>query len=445
MNTNKTKILVVDYNAIPRQAITNVLEEEGYKVITANNGLEALEIFKESKFDLVITGIKMPKMDGLTFLQNLKKIAPQTPVIVLTAYASLETARDAVRMGAHDYLIKPFDKEKLLSSIKDALKVSEKEEIVICPNCLTKNRIRAYSSNKLPVCGRCKSSLIKSDSSRTNSNREDKTTPKNKSAILFYVAALLVVCCAIILTSRFLTVDFSDLIESENQKTSLLIKKQDKFLSDLEIKLNEELSAVDANKLRQKALRSYRNILDARSSFDMKYALTQREKALLNMRNLSSDSNKSYHQAIKAVAKEASPQGAEIKVSESSSGISLFIDFDMSSMTSGESGTRTKHNTKESLKKEVGTLISRVTNDVYQFCKTLDLKKIYIGCRHYVRTQYSDGSEKNENTILYKVFIETDKIAKLSNNPFLDTYSTKKYFQVQEDNFSDIEIVFTRQ
>ena len=119
----KSKILVVDNEAAPRQAITNVLKEAGYKVVNANNGLEALEIFKESKFDLVITGIKMPKMDGVTLLGHLKRIAPQTPVIVLTACAPLETKRDAMQMGAHAYLIKPFDKEELLSTVKNALKV----------------------------------------------------------------------------------------------------------------------------------------------------------------------------------------------------------------------------------------------------------------------------------------------------------------------------------
>jgi len=80
---------------------------------------------------------------------------------------------------------------------------------------------------------------------------------------------------------------------------------------------------------------------------------------------------------IKAVALEASPKGSDIDVDESLQGLSLRIDFDMSSMTSGEHGTRTKHTTKESLKKEVITLISRVTNDVFQFCRDFDLEAIY--------------------------------------------------------------------
>ena len=120
----KSRILIVDYHDLPRQSITNVLEEEGYKVVTAHNGQEALEIFSESRFDLVTTGIKMPKMDGVTLLGHLKKIAPHTPVIILTAYCSMEVKRDVIRMGAHAFLIKPFDKEELLSTIKDALKVS---------------------------------------------------------------------------------------------------------------------------------------------------------------------------------------------------------------------------------------------------------------------------------------------------------------------------------
>ena len=125
-NNNKRsrfKILVVDAHAIPLQVITNILEQEGYDVVNANNGLEALEIFKEGKFDLVTTGIKMPKMDGVTLLGNLKRIAPQTPVIVLTAYSSIDAQREAIRIGAHALLYKPIDKEEFLTIIKDALKL----------------------------------------------------------------------------------------------------------------------------------------------------------------------------------------------------------------------------------------------------------------------------------------------------------------------------------
>ena len=112
----------------------------------------------------------------------------------------------------------------------------------------------------------------------------------------------------------------------------------------------------------------------------------------------------------------------------------------MSSMTLGEYGTRTKHRTKDSLRKEVISLISRATNDIFEFCKDLDLSAIHVGCRHYVKTTSPYGTTRDENMILYKISIQKNRIPRVASNPFLDVYSTTKYFEVAEDNFADIEI-----
>ena len=133
-----------------------------------------------------------------------------------------------------------------------------------------------------------------------------------------------------------------------------------------------------------------------------------------------------------------------VNVHESSKGITLHIDFDMSSMTSGEQGARTKHHTKDSLRKEVISLISRVTNDIFQFCRGLNIASIYVGCRHYVTVLYPDGSKKDENVVLYKIRIQKTQNSQLTNDPFLDIYSTTKHFKVDEDNFDGIEIKSTR-
>ena len=141
---------------------------------------------------------------------------------------------------------------------------------------------------------------------------------------------------------------------------------------------------------------------------------------------------------------EASPKGSKIDVIGFLEGTALHIDFDMSSMTSGEHGIWTKHTTKSTLKKEVISLISRVTNDLFQFCKGLELQTIYVGCRHYVRNTYPNGSTRDENFVLYKICIREKQIPELLNNPFLDVYSTTQYFEIEEDNFEDIEISFER-
>jgi hypothetical protein len=112
----------------------------------------------------------------------------------------------------------------------------------------------------------------------------------------------------------------------------------------------------------------------------------------------------------------------------------------MSSTTSGEQGTRTKHHTKESLRKEVISLISRVTNDIFQFCKDLEITSIHVGCRHFITIENQYGSKRDENTVLYKIHIQKNRVQELTDNPFLDVYSTTRHFEVEIDDFENIEI-----
>jgi len=116
----KEKILVIDDELAPRESIRMVLKDQ-YNVSTAEGAHEGLKMMSEHPFDLVVMDIRMPKMDGITALQEIKKRHADTEVILLTAYASLDTARDAIRCGAFDYLIKPFDKDDILLVIKKGL------------------------------------------------------------------------------------------------------------------------------------------------------------------------------------------------------------------------------------------------------------------------------------------------------------------------------------
>jgi response regulator RpfG family c-di-GMP phosphodiesterase len=107
------KILVIDDELAPRESIRMVLKDQ-YDVYTASGALEGLDMMEQDPVDLIVMDIKMPKMDGITALQEIKKKYPDTEVILLTAFASLDTARDAIRFGAFDYLIKPFDKDDVM-------------------------------------------------------------------------------------------------------------------------------------------------------------------------------------------------------------------------------------------------------------------------------------------------------------------------------------------
>ncbi len=115
------KILVVDDDQGMREFLEILLGREGYDVVSASGGKEALGLCKKHKFALAITDLKMPEVDGIDVLKSIKEISPETLVILITAYASGETAVAAMKEGAYDYLEKNFDVEDLKAVIKDAL------------------------------------------------------------------------------------------------------------------------------------------------------------------------------------------------------------------------------------------------------------------------------------------------------------------------------------
>lgn len=114
-----TSILIVDDEQEIRDSLSEVLTDEGFLTYTAENGVVALEMMEEQHFDIVISDIKMPEMDGVTLLQKIKEKAPDTFVILITSYGSTETAIDAMRHGAIDYVLKPLDFDELILRINN--------------------------------------------------------------------------------------------------------------------------------------------------------------------------------------------------------------------------------------------------------------------------------------------------------------------------------------
>jgi len=117
------KILVVDDEQSMTQFLSIVLRKEGYSVATVNNGRDALEKVKTEGFDAVITDIKMPGMDGIQLLHGIKKHDPALPVIIMTAYASQQSAIDAVNLGAFQYLIKNAKNDEIKLIVRNALEM----------------------------------------------------------------------------------------------------------------------------------------------------------------------------------------------------------------------------------------------------------------------------------------------------------------------------------
>ncbi len=123
-----SNLLIVDDEQSYRQLLTLVFETEGYKVRTAKNGREAVEILQVEPADLVISDVRMPDMDGIELLSAAREMLPDLGVVLMTAFASVETARDAFKLGADDFIQKPFDVEELKLIVRKTL---EKQALVV--------------------------------------------------------------------------------------------------------------------------------------------------------------------------------------------------------------------------------------------------------------------------------------------------------------------------
>ena len=114
-------ILVVDDEEIIRDSLSFVLKKEGYEVQDAPNGKKALELVKKNSFDVVLTDLEMPEMKGIELLENITKFSPETFVVIITAYGSVDTAIAALRKGAVDYILKPVEFDELLVKVRRLL------------------------------------------------------------------------------------------------------------------------------------------------------------------------------------------------------------------------------------------------------------------------------------------------------------------------------------
>ncbi|MBX7150604.1 sigma-54 dependent transcriptional regulator [bacterium] len=117
------KILVVEDNATMREGITEVLQKQQYQIVTASNGRDALSLFKKHRSDLVITDYKMSPLDGLTVLKEIKSVAPDTEVILITAFGTVDVAVEAMKLGAADFITKPFSPDELSVKIEKIARI----------------------------------------------------------------------------------------------------------------------------------------------------------------------------------------------------------------------------------------------------------------------------------------------------------------------------------
>ena len=121
----KISILIVDDEESVRDSLNNWFVEDGYQVEVAENARKALQLIESSQYDIILADIKMPGMDGLEMLRRIKALKQDAIVIVMTAFASVNTAVMALKDGAYDYVTKPFDPDDLSHLIRNASKQIE--------------------------------------------------------------------------------------------------------------------------------------------------------------------------------------------------------------------------------------------------------------------------------------------------------------------------------
>jgi DNA-binding NtrC family response regulator len=119
---SRPRILVIDDEEIVRISCRKCLAPEGFEVDVAANGADGLRLAREHQYDLILTDLKMPDMDGMEFLLTMKGMRPEAKVIMITGYSTVEHAEEATRLGAYNYIEKPFTPDALISAAKEALR-----------------------------------------------------------------------------------------------------------------------------------------------------------------------------------------------------------------------------------------------------------------------------------------------------------------------------------
>jgi DNA-binding NtrC family response regulator len=143
-------ILIIDDEKAIRKALTEILSAEGYKTEEAGDGEEGLKKFKERTYDVVLCDIKMPKLDGIEFLQKATESNADVPVIMISGHGNIETAVDAVKKGAFDYISKPPDLNRMLITIRNAM---DKSSLVTETKVLKRrvNRVQEMIGDSNPI------------------------------------------------------------------------------------------------------------------------------------------------------------------------------------------------------------------------------------------------------------------------------------------------------
>jgi len=145
-----SNILIIDDEKAIRKTLSEILSYEGYKIDEAGDGEEGFRKFRENEYDVILCDIKMPKMDGIEFLEKAKESNPDLPIIMISGHGTIETAVEAVKKGAYDYISKPPDLNRLLITIRNAM---DKTSLVAETKVLKRkvSRVQDMIGESLPI------------------------------------------------------------------------------------------------------------------------------------------------------------------------------------------------------------------------------------------------------------------------------------------------------
>ena len=146
MTNDADQILVADDDAVIRKGLHRVLTAEGYAVETVSNGRAALDRLEQKRFKLLVTDLKMPGMSGLEVLASIRTCQPELPVVLMTGYAAIDNAVEAMKNGATDYLAKPFENAEIIEKIKNAIK---SRAVLIDDICLRREMSETHGFDRL--------------------------------------------------------------------------------------------------------------------------------------------------------------------------------------------------------------------------------------------------------------------------------------------------------
>lgn len=124
----KTRVLAIDDEEIVLQSVERILAEEGFQIDLCSSGKEGLNLALANEYDLVLSDIRMPEIGGMRILRDIKRAKPSTPVVIFTGYGTVQSAVQAMKLGATDYIEKPFTPDLLAETVKKAISASKTQQ-----------------------------------------------------------------------------------------------------------------------------------------------------------------------------------------------------------------------------------------------------------------------------------------------------------------------------